>query len=357
MNDLDDLALVGKCDPSDFLGAVEGFPDQLRDAHERSLRAELLPGLKGIDSVAVLGMGGSGISGDVARVILGEESNLFVQTLKGYELPKWVGPKTLVFAVSYSGNTEETLTTFEEATQNRRAPVVIVTTGGELAARGRKLGVPIVEVPEGLQPRAAFGYLSIPILVVCERMGLGPKAGPAIEETIALAGRRSAQWGREVPASQNSAKQLALRLAGKVPLIYGSEGLAEVAAYRWKCQFNECSKVPAWWHVFPELNHNEVVGWKQLAPLTRDSMALLVLRHDGEHPRITKRIEVTLPLIEANLGFVQQVRAEGSSALARLIDLTYFGDFVGTYLAIAQGIDPAPVEVIAILKSKLAGGD
>jgi glucose/mannose-6-phosphate isomerase len=355
--DLDDLPLVSTLDPSNFLGTVERFPDQLRAAYQRAHETEGLPEAQGIDSIVVLGMGGSGISGDVCRVVLGERSPLFIQTLKGYELPTWVGRNTLVFAVSYSGETEETLETFNEAAQRRGARVVIVSTGGTLAARGKELDVPLVFITPGLQPRAAFGYLSIPILVVCERMGIGPQVGPDILEAITLLEKRSSQYGREVSVQWNPAKQLAGRIFGKIPIIYGSEGLAEVAAYRWKCQLNECSKMPAWWHVFPELNHNEIVGWARPTDITRKDVGVIILRHDGEHPRVAKRIEVTIPLIERSLGYLEVVRAEGSSVVARLFDLTYLGDFVATYLALAQGVDPAPVEVIQDLKRQLAVED
>lgn len=357
MNDLDDLGLINKTDPSDFLGAVERFPEQVRDAYQRSLSVDRLPDSSGISSIAILGMGGSGISGDVARVVLGEETSLFFQTIKGYDLPSWVGRDTLVFAVSYSGNTEETLAAFEEAGARRFSRMVIVTTGGELAKWGREFDIPIVEIPAGLPPRAAFGYVSIPILGVCQRLGIAAEVGQGIEEAIEASERRSAEWGRETPVSKNLAKQLAQQLFGKVPIIYGSEGIAEVAAYRWKCQLNECSKVPAWWHSFPELNHNEVVGWKELSAVTSSSMALVVLRHEGEHGRIRKRIDVTLPLIEDNVNSVHHVWAGGSTTLARFLDLTYLGDFVSTYLAVAQGVDPATHDVITLIKNKLAEGD
>lgn len=356
MTDLDDLTLVSKLDPDGFLESVEKFPEQLKDAYQRALQVEGLPAGANINSIAVLGMGGSGISGDASRVVLGNDFPKFVQTLKGYDLPAWVGEGTLVFAMSYSGETEETLNTFDEA-QRRGAFIVTVTTGGSLASLSNAAGYPVVEIAPGLLPRAAFGYLTIPILAVIDRMDVGPKFGDDIAEAIGLMERRSAQFSRDVPAEMNRAKDLALRLLGRIPIVYGSEGLAEVAAYRWKCQFNECSKTPAWWHSFPELNHNEVVGWNQLESLTRESVAIIVLRHEGEHERIKKRIDLTLPLIQRNVAFVRQVRSEGSSRLARLFDLTYFGDFVGTYLALAQGVDPAPVAIIQELKKRLAEPD
>lgn len=353
MNDLDDPGIIEKFDPTDFLGTVERFPEQVKDAFDRARQTENLPTGESITSIAVLGMGGSGISGDACRAILGPEFPLPVATVKGYELPGWVGPNTLVFATSYSGNTEETLRTFEEAGAKRGSPIVIVTTGGELAKWGRKFDLPIVEIPTGIPPRAAFGYLTIPIPVVLEKIGIAPTAVRDVEAAVEQLDRRFQAWGRDVPSSSNSAKQLAQRLFGKIPIVYGSEGLTEVAAYRWKCQFNECSEVPSWSHVFPELNHNEVVGWNELAELTRTSIGLIVLRQAGDHERNARRIDITLPLIERNVALVEQIHAEGESRLARLLDLIYLGDLVSTYLGLAYGVDPAAHEVITLLKEKL----
>jgi glucose/mannose-6-phosphate isomerase len=350
--DLDDTEALAKYDPDDYLGVVERFADQVRDADRRARAVEGLPSADGIDSVAVLGMGGSGISGDVARVVLADRVPLFFQTLKSYELPRWVGRNTLVFAMSYSGDTEETLATFEDASQ-RGARTVIVSTGGQLTRRGRDFDLPIIEIPGGLQPRGAIGYLSIPILVVIEMLGLGPPMGGDIDETVGLIEERAVQFGRN--ASNNSAKNLARELFDKIPIIYGTEGLAEVAAYRWKCQFNEVAQVPAWWNVFPELNHNEVVGWDEVASVTQKHLALIVLRHPGEHPRNADRIEATLPLIEGNVAFTTMFTAKGSSPLARLFDMIYFGDFTATYLALLQEVDPSQIEIITRIKKRLAG--
>lgn len=352
MNDLDDLDRLRTYDPSDYLGVVENFPDQLRDALHRAQQAQDLPSGEGIDSIAILGMGGSGISGDVARVILGPRVPLFIETIKGYEIPTWVGRNTLVLAMSYSGNTEETLEAYEGA-HEKGARMVVVSTGGSLVKLAREHGDAVVEIPSGLQPRAALGYLSIPILVVCEHIGVGPKMGAEIAETIDLMERRSGEWQRKIPLDSNPPKQLAKRLFDKIPLIYGSDGISGVAAYRWKCQFNECSKLPAWSNAFSELNHNEIVGWNQMSGVTKQFFGLVVLRHEGDHPRNARRIEITVPLIERNVSFVEYVDAQGSSPLARFFDLCYFGDFVSTYLALAEGIDPAPVEVIESLKKQL----
>ncbi len=361
---LDDLAFIREVDPDDFLGSVETLAEQVREGARLGRQAERLPDGSEILGVAVLGMGGSGISGDICRAVLGGASSVFLQTVKGYELPAWVGAKTLVFAVSYSGNTEETLEAFEAALA-REAKVVAVASGGRLLSRAGDLGLPVVQVPGGLQPRAAVGYLAMPLLVICERLGLGSDVTSSVAESVELLTARARELGRDSPVSLNPAKRLALRLLDATPVIYGSVGPAEVAAYRWKCELNEVAKVPAACNVFPELNHNEVAGWDSApapgassgSPLSAGAEpGLIVLRHAGEHPRIARRIEVTLSILGSSFAWVEQVRALGSSVLARLFDLSYLGDFTSTYLALARRVDPTPVEVIERLKRSLSGG-
>ncbi|MEO7804527.1 MAG: bifunctional phosphoglucose/phosphomannose isomerase [Actinomycetota bacterium] len=330
---------------TDFLGVVEDFPLQLRAAFEIASEVDVSASTTDVSSIAVLGMGGSGISGDVLASML-SGSQLFVATIKGYDLPGWVSDKTLVFATSYSGDTEETLAVYDQAKQ-RGSQIISITTGGTL---GDQQGG--VRIPGGLQPRAALGYLAIPLLVICSRMGLAKSFDEDIEETIELMQQRSTELNRDV--ARNPAMLLAEALKGTVPIIYGSEGLSALAAYRWKCQLNECAKVPAYNNSFPELNHNEIVGWAELAKLTAEAMSLVVLRHEGEHARIQKRIDVTVPLIEDHFKSVHALHAEGRSALARLFDLIYQGDFVATYLALSQGVDPAPVEAIVTLKRRMS---
>lgn len=354
MNDLNAVSDFSVHDPADYLKVVEDFPDQLLRAEQAARDVDGLPSADGIDSICVLGMGGSGVSGNVLQAVLGNSSKLFVSTVKGYDIPGWVGPNTLVFAASYSGNTEETLSAVDQAIA-KGARLVAVSTGGKLTQLAASSNLPVVKIPAGLQPRAALGYLAIPLLLVTEAMGLCPPVTADLQETIELMQRRAAEYGRSVPASDNPAKRLAQELFGRIPIIYGAEGLSEVAAYRWKCQFNECSKIPAYWHSFSELNHNEIVGWNKLKDATRENLGLIVLRHAGDHPRNAKRIDITLPLIQDNLGLVQEVVGSGESRLATLFDLIYLGDFAATYLAVAEGVDPAPVVVIESLKAQLAG--
>ena len=348
---LDDPGAFAAADPTDFLRAVEGLPDQLVEALEIAHAAEGLPSGEGVRSIAILGMGGSGISGELCRSLLAPVATVPVATVRDYDLPAWVGQDTLVFAVSYSGNTEETLAAVAEAAR-RGARVVAVTTGGALAEEAAVGGYAAVTVPGGLMPRAALGYVGLPPLVVCARLGLAPGLDADLAAVPALVGRRMQECGRGVPSEGNLAKQLAGRLAGTLPVIWGTEGLAGCAAYRWKCQINENAKAYAGWAVFPELNHNEVVGLYH-PEASAAPVGIVVLRHEAEHPRTARRIEATTSLVDGSVAFVEGVWARGTSPAGRLFDLIAMGDLVSTYLGIAQGVDPAPIEAISLLKAAL----
>ncbi len=349
---LDDVAMMSELDPAGMLPAVEDFPQQCREALRLGEEVGGLPDAAGITRVAVLGMGGSGISGDVTKALLEPDMGIPVSIHKSYTIPKYLGPETLVFAVSYSGNTEETLAAGEQAAA-QGCRLVVVTSGGTLLERAQTGGYPAVLLPGGFQPRAALGYLSLSIGKVLERMGLAPGFSPAVEGAISHLVAKGAQWARTEPEKSNFAKQLARRLYGKLPVIYGSDGLLGVVVYRWKCQLNEIAKVPAFCDVLPELDHNEIVGWKQLPDLTRSTEVIFLLARD-EHPRVAKRIEITADLIRDNLAGVSVLHIAGSSPMEKFFGAAYLGDFVACYLALLNREDPTPVERISELKRRMA---
>ena len=355
---IEDLNLPEQIDQVDregMLKVIESFPEQCREALAIAEQAEVAAP-SAVSSVVILGMGGSGIGGSMIKVLLEREIRVPISVVKGYELPAFVDEKALVFAVSYSGDTEETLATFEEARLRRRANVVAITSNGRLKERATEEGLSLIEIPTGYQPRAALGYLFLPILVILGKAGLVSDKTESIEEAIEILKVESSRFAVKTPAGQNDAKRLAAELYGKIPIIYGAEGISSAAALRWKTQFHENSKIPAFYNVFSELNHNEIVGWEMLEEQTQ-MFDLIVLRHAGEYGRNKKRIEITLPMISDHLYSVREVWAEGESDVARLLSLIYIGDFTSAYLAILYGVDPTPVERIKLLKEKLQQGN
>jgi glucose/mannose-6-phosphate isomerase len=352
---LDDIKKAKLIDSANMLKVVEDFPAQCEEAI-RLGKTVALNGLEGIvskiNSIVVLGMGGSGISGDIIRALFDDDLKVPFLVNKNYGVPKFVSADTLVFAVSYSGDTEETLSGFDQAVE-RNCKVIGITTGGKLAEKAESKGLPVVRIPSGIQPRSALGYLFFPLLVILARLGFIPEKDIEIEETIGLLRAKSENYGYDSPLDKNSAKALAARLYCTLPVVYGFSGLTDTVAFRWKCQFNENSKIPSFWHVFPELNHNETVSWEFLEEITKN-FSLILLRDKDEPQRLKKRIDITKDLIEKKFGGVETVWAEGKSKLAKMLSLIYLGDFVSVYLALLYGVDPSPVERISVLKKRLA---
>jgi glucose/mannose-6-phosphate isomerase len=350
MADLDDLEVL-QIDRSRMLDLLLDLPEQVR-AGERLGRGIELPPAVDVRTVVVTGLGGSAIGGDLLRSYASPECRVPIWVNRHYVLPAFVGPHTLVCAVSYSGDTEETLSAFEEA-HKRGAPLLAVTSGGQLAEMAARAGVPCMRIGSGLPPRAALGYVFTSVLVVLARLGLIADQKAAVAETIAVLRELAAQYRPGIEIFRNPPKELATHLYEKFPVIYGVQDLTDVVAYRWRTQLNENSKVLAAHHVFPELNHNEVVGWSTPYPLPADVWVVL-LRDSQEMDRIARRIEITKTLLQEKAAGITEVWARGQSRLARLFSLLYMGDFTSYYLALLRGVDPSPVRMIDLLKERLA---
>ncbi len=341
---LDFLEGYSAVDPSDALGDVESSGRQWAHAGELAgPRADLA----GVDAVVVTGMGGSGIGGDVLRHLAAGLAPWPVVAHKGYGLPAFVGPRTLVVATSYSGNTEETLSAFDEAGR-RGARRVAITSGGKLGACCDAQDVAWARVPGGRQPRHSLGYLLVPALVA---VGLDDGTEEAVRQLTEIA----QTLGRKVPVAANPAKRLAQRLAGSgVCMLLGSQGLAGVAAYRLKCQLAENAKLPAMWAELPEADHNEVVAWQEPAPPSGEGGLICLRDRDGEHPRVGRRFDVTTALLDERFAWQAELTATGMSPLARLASLVLQADLVSVYTALALDRDPTPVRTIDLLKTALA---
>jgi glucose/mannose-6-phosphate isomerase len=347
---------MGESDVVDSLGmfdATARLPDQIAAAAASARAAEVeLPAHDDVENVVVLGMGGSGIAGDVVREVAGPFMPVPVVVHKGYGIPNFIGEGTLVMAVSFSGNTEETLeAVIEAATAGGR--IVTVSHGGEIEGLARQWGTAHFEVGDGIpMPRAAIGALSVPLLVVLERMHLFPGASSWIEAAIVQLEKRR----DELVLEDNPARSLARRIGRELPIVYGGGGIGGLAALRWKNQFNENSKVPAFYNQLPELCHNEVCGWGQHGDVTRQVFRVVNLRHDFEHPQVMRRFELVNELVDEVVAAIEEVSAEGEGPLAQLFDLMLFGDFTSLYLARQEGLDPGPVPVLEQMKEQLAEG-
>jgi glucose/mannose-6-phosphate isomerase len=346
---LDDASALRAADPGGMLDIVCAVSSHCREGYALGVASADLPSADGVTSVAVCGMGGSAVSGDVIRALYADRLHVPVTVVRTPELPEHCGPHSLVLASSYSGNTAEALTLFDEAV-HRACRLIAITSGGELARRATEVGAGLVRLPTGFMPRAAFGYLSLGTLGALEAIGLVPAVAADLQETVAELEREVARSGPDVPSASNAAKALAARIGDRVPVIWAAEGIGAVVASRWKTQFNENAKVPAFWSALPELDHNEVVGWS--AGRGRHFF-VVALRHAGEHPDVAARFPLSLDIARSSGVEVEEVHAAGRSALARLFTLALFGDLVSTYHALANGVDPSPIDAIVRLKRAL----
>jgi glucose/mannose-6-phosphate isomerase len=341
-------------DSEGMFEATAGLPEQIEAAAAGARGLRGLPAGPSVEHVVVLGMGGSGIAGNVLEAAGAPLLPVPVAVVKSYECPAYVGEGSLVFAISCSGNTEETLQAASDAAL-QGGSVVAITSGGELAKLAASWRAPVITVPTTLpQPRTAIGATAIPPLVVLEEIGLLRGASHWIGLAVEQLKRRRDQL---VGAGESSdAAAIARRIGRTFPIIHGGGALGATAAQRWKTQINENSKAPAFWSAQPELCHNEICGWGQHGDITRQLLTLVQLRHDGEHPQIGRRFELVEEMIREVVAGVVEVRAEGEGDLAQLFDLIMVGDFVSLWLAVQEGIDPGPVPALTTLKEQLAPG-
>jgi glucose/mannose-6-phosphate isomerase len=323
---------------------IYNLPEQMKDAWAIA-EAKALPRLRRPQNVVVAGMGGSGIGGDILQALLWERSSLPVLTVKDYVLPGTVGRATLLFAVSYSGNSEETLSCFHQA-HARRAFVIAITSGGKLAQLAAERRDPVIAIPGGCPPRAAFAYLFTTLLVTLCRYRLIPDLRRDLSEAIKV-------LTRQRPRFRLKARNLARELKGYVPVIYSTSRLFDPVANRWRCQLNENAKVFAHVNSFPELDHNEIVGMGNPRPFARLAY-VLVLSDPGACERNNLRSELTLDILKRDYAEARVLVPEGKSALARVFATIMLGDLVSCYLAEERGVDPMPVRRIEELKQRMA---
>lgn len=344
MDILDNPAVVAQRDPQDALGFAAMQPEQLR--HNFNL-AEHDFGVQ-IDKVVFAGMGGSALAAEFART--SPKLSVPYVIAKDYSLPAFVDGRTLVICASYSGNTEETLSALDEA-EAKGAVIAIVAHGGRLLEIAHEKGYLAAELPECPQPRmAAFGAFR----ALCEILVAAKLAESVIIselDTIAENLNTAATgWLAEVASAENQAKQLAGHMVGKTPILYaGAE--AYPAAYKWKISINENAKNTAWCSQLPEFNHNEFIGWSS-HPVEKP-FAVIDLISSFEHKRVLRRFEVSDRLLSGVRPKAVRVEAKGDSALENMLYLVLLGDFSSIYLALLNGVNPTPVDLVEKFKVEL----
>jgi glucose/mannose-6-phosphate isomerase len=344
---LDDANVLKQRDPENALGVAAAEWEQI------GLAAEVLDAATDtpvITKVVVAGMGGSALAALVAKTWLADRLTIPFEVIREYDLPAYVDASTLVIASSYSGNTEETIESLRQA-KERGAVVGILAAGGKLAEQGAAESLSRVLIPSGLQPRMAVLFNLRALVALLSSFGIVPSE--TIDE-VAKYGEwlksETEQWLPNITTDSNQAKQLALLAVGKTPVFYGGR-LTSPVAYKWKISWNENAKNVAFWNVYPEMNHNEFIGWAS-HPVEKP-FAVFDLRSSFEHPRILKRFDISDKLLSGRRPKAVPIELQGDSALAQMLWGSILADFVSIYVAILNGVDPTPVELVEQLKKEL----
>ncbi|HEV8472939.1 MAG TPA: bifunctional phosphoglucose/phosphomannose isomerase [Methylomirabilota bacterium] len=346
---LDDPTALARLDPHDARGVLADFPAQCRRA--RTLEASP-PAVFGRPRVVVVaGMGGSAVSGDLLGACAGDGLEVPILVHRGYGLPACAGPDALVIASSYSGETAEVLSAFDLAVA-RRAPIVALTAGGALAQRAAAAGRPRIALPGGLMPRMALGYLFLPAVRLLDGCGVSLATDGEVDEALEAVDALAAELVPERPSADNEAKRLALSIGDRLPAIYGGPATGAVA-YRWKTDVEENAKTFALAGALPEMQHNEIEAWR--TPGAKD-MQLVLLRDADEPAEIARRFRVLGDLITPSAGGVSEAWGRGRGRLARLLTLTYLGQWTSYYLAILRDCDPWSVPLLDEVKRRMRLG-
>jgi glucose/mannose-6-phosphate isomerase len=352
--DLEDVAAIKRRDPGAMLDKIGAFADQMNTSWQLSRAVELPERHRAATAVAVLGMGGSAVCGDLVRAIFGDRLTVPLVSVRDYELPAWVGDSTLVVAVSHSGATEETLTALGTALE-RRCPVAAITTGGPLGDVAERVNLPRLIFPNETPPRASLGYTLMALAGLLERAGMLPLSDADVAAGVDAARSVAASCALDKPTESNLAKQLAWSLLDRLPIIEGSGFLAAVAR-RWKTQLNENSKSTASAEELPEATHNTVVGYDQPDTL-RDHHYVVFLEGSGDNPRNKRRARLSRDMLDAVGSAHQKVMFDQPGRVAQACAAIALGDYVSFYLAMLYGVDPSATPALTLVKETLADFD
>jgi glucose/mannose-6-phosphate isomerase len=341
--------MIRQIDRSDMRGAILSTPAQMRDALMRA-NAGLASGLPGGYSNLLLGgLGGSAIGGDLVRAYLGNDLSVPFEIVRGYDLPASASEKSLIVISSYSGNTEESLSVFEQAIAKGLKPVC-VTAGGRLLEQANKHGLTHIVLPTGFQPRAALAYSFVSVLMIAQAAGLTKGQ----EELITDCADRVESLSVTFSQDNGEALRIASKLVDGIPVIYSASDVIGAINVRWRGQIQENAKHLAFGNVLPEMNHNEILAWQYPADMISKFKVIFMRSREDEHRRVQRRFEVLEEVLrEAGLE-VMHVNATGKNRLERMFSLITLGDWVSYYLAILTNTDPTPIPAIDRLKAALA---
>ena len=347
---LDDIDAMRLIDKSNMIEEIDHLPDQIEKAIEAAKDFQL-PAWSGFENILIAGMGGSAIAGDLLAACFADQCPVPIISHRDYDIPAWVSPeKTLVIACSHSGNTEETLSTFEAA-RSQGCKIVAVTTGGKLAAAAKDASFPVWLFHHKGQPRSAVGFGFVMISFILSRIGLIPDPEIELRRAAAIMRREQGNYQLASIVTKNPAKRLAGQMMGRTITIVGSGILAPMGR-RWKGQINELAKAVASFDTLPEVDHNSLAG-----STNPDDQLLknfyLFLECGSDHPRNLIRSKLSRRSFMISGICTDSYTAPGDTRLEQLWSALHFGDYVAYYLAMLYEIDPSPIDVIQQFKLEL----
>jgi len=351
MVNLDSLVVHRRYDPSEMFRHLKNFPEQCHSAWDKVMNYRLPSDYDQINKVVVMGMGGSAIGGEVVSNLLMAESSVPVWVARDFDLPHFVDDRTLVIAISYSGNTEETLNAFQQLIKTP-AKKLVLTAGGQLAELAKKENVFFSIIDYPAPPRATFPYMFASLVGIFNKLGLLPEKSSDMMQAISSLNQMVDEMDITVPRTSNRAKMLAEKLHDNVIVTYGAGVLTGVAR-RWKTQFNENSKNWAFFEVFPELIHNAIVGYS-FPSQAKKKLFTVLLRVPSLHPRIKVQYDAVIKILEENEVSYEVIDGVGENTLAQVLGLILLGDFTSYYLAILNRVDPTPVSFVNFIKQYMA---
>ena len=349
---LDDMETISKIDKSGMLDTIEKFPEQIKETID-IVNSSNIPGIYKIDHVVISGMGGSAISGDIVQSLFRDKLDVPIFVNREYDLPKWTNRNTLVLSQSYSGDTEETLSTFKHAYQ-KRSNIIGISSGGKLQEMCNSREVPHIKIPSNIQPRAAIAYILFSSILSLRKTGLLKNdLDSEIQEALEITNDLRNKIKKSMPEQDNIAKQMAKKIFNTFPNIYGW-GIYSPIARRWHNQFNENSKILARHDEVPECNHNDIIGWSMDPEISKKSTCILFRDSEYESIYMSTRLNFMKKLFDDVAANTIEIFSEGKKRLAKTMYAMYLGDYVSIYLAILRNIDPSPVEAVDLLKNDLA---
>ncbi len=336
---------ISKYDTQDQFTVLRDTYKQVEYAWNNKVELSSLKN-KNFSSIVFCGLGGSAISGDLLNDFLSTEINLPFNVVRGYYLPAFVNENTLIIISSYSGNTEETISCIEQSLK-KNCSIVVITSGGKILDIAVKNKVPAIKIIDGFQPRYALGLSFFSVLKLTNVLGFSDD-DKIVKQVIDLWKKR----GEEFSSEKNIAIQAAENLIGFIPVIYSSEFLSSTG-YRFKCQLNENSKIHAFQHILPEMNHNEIIGWETFSE-KQFNVKVIYLNDEDYHPQNKKRFIVLKELIESKKAEIINLHSNEEHRKVRIMDLIFLCDWISFYLAVLRGFDPSEIDFIHEMKKSLA---